>query len=91
MNFLLLFFGLCALGTFAASHARRVIRATPGAATTGCYIVKLSDSVTSDQLEVALEEVAKQASEKKVYERVEGDTAKIFTMKLSHEAAEKVI
>ena len=91
MNFFLLCFGLYALGTFGPSYARRVIRATPGAATTGCYIVKLSDSVTSGQFEAALEEVAPLASEKKVYERVEGDVAKIFTMKLSHEAAKKVI
>lgn len=90
MHFLLLCFVLYASGTLAPAHARRVIRATQGAATTGCYIVKLNDSVTHDQFESALQEVVPLASESKVYEKVEGDVAKIFTMKLSHEAAEKV-
>ena len=91
LRFLLfLYVTVCTLNTFAPSHARRVIRAVPGASTTGGYIVKLRDSVTHDQFEAAVEQATSLASESKVYERVEGAVAKIFAMKLSHDEAEKV-
>ena len=80
----------CTLDTFTPSQARRVIRAVPGASTTGCYIVKMSNSVTHDQFEAAVQRATSQATESKVYARVEGDVAKIFTMKLSHAEAEQV-
>ena len=87
---LLLLVTVCTFNTFTPSHARRVIRAVPGASTTGCYIVKLSDSVTHDQFEAVVQQATSMAKESKIYERVEGDVAKIFSMKLSHAEAEKV-
>ena len=89
-SLLLLYVTLCTLTTFTPSHARRVIRAVPGASTTGCYIVKLSDTATHEQFEAAVQQATSMANESKVYEKVEGDVAKIFTMKLSHDEAEKV-
>ena len=87
---LLLYLTVCTLDAFTPSHARRVIRAVPGASTTGGYIVKLSDSVTHDQFEAAVQQATSLAKEINIYERVEGDVAKIFAMKLSHAEAEKV-
>ena len=89
-SLLLLYVMVCTLTTFAPSHARRVIRAVPGTSTTGFYIVKLSDSVTHDQFETTLQQATSMASESKVYEKVEGDVAKIFTMRLSHDEADNV-
>ena len=87
---LLLLVTACILGTVTPLHARRVIRAVPGASTTGCYIVKLSDSVTHLQFEAAVQQATSLVKESKIYERVEGDVAKLFTMKLSHDEAENV-
>ena len=87
---LLLYVTMCTFYAFTPSSARRVIRAVPGASTTGCYIVKLSDSVTHDQFEAAVQQANSLAKESNVYTRVEGDVAKIFAMKLSHAEAEKV-
>lgn len=87
---LLLYVVLLALGSLAPVNGRRVIRAAPGAATTGCYIVKLKDSVTHEQFEAAVKQVTPLATEDKVYAKVEGVVSKIFAMKLSHTAAEKV-
>ena len=89
-SLLLLYVTVCTLITFTPSHARRVIRAVPGTSTTGFYIVKLSDSVTHNQFEAAVQQATSMASESKVYEKVEGEVAKIFTMKLSHDEADKV-
>ena len=70
--------------------ARRVIRAAPNADKTGSYIIKLVDSVDHEQFNSAVASVASLVSDQTVFERVEGDVAKIFSMKLSHEEAEKV-
>ena len=89
-SLLLLYVTVCTLTTFAPSHARRVIRAVPGASTTGFYIVKLSDSVTHNQFETTVQQASSMANESRVYKKVEGDVAKIFTMRLSHDEANKV-
>ena len=87
---LLLCVAACMLDTFTPVNARRVIRAVPETSKTGGYIVKLSDSVTHDQFEAVVQQATSLAKESNVYERVEGDVAKIFAMKLSHVEAERV-
>lgn len=90
LTLLLLCCALFALGPLVPVQGRRVIRAAPGAATTGCYVVKLRDSVTHDQFESAVQQVAPLATETKVYAKVEGDVSKLFAMKMSPEAADRV-
>ena len=70
-------------------YGRRVIRAAPGSATTGCYVVKLKDSVNHEQFMAAVRQVTPLAMESKLYTKVEG-VVNLFTMKLSHAAADKV-
>ena len=87
---LLHFIGLLAISSLVApAHGRRVIRAAPGATTTGCYVVKLDDSVNHEQFMRTVDEVTPLAMEKKLYTKVEG-VVNVFTMKMSHAAAEKV-
>lgn len=87
---LLYFVGLLAISSLVApAHGRRVIRAAPGATTTGCYVVKLNDSVNHEQFMRAVDQVTPLAMEEKVYAKVEG-IINVFAMKLSHRAAEKV-
>ena len=90
LTLLLLYLALLAPGTLVPVHGRRVIRAAPGSATTGCFVVKLKDSATHEQFESAVNNVIPFATENKVYTRVEGEVSKMFTMKMSHEAAEAV-
>ena len=85
----LLVFSVLFLGN-SPVFARRVIRAAAGANITGSYIIKLADSVDHEQFDAAVASVASLVSDQNVYERVEGDAAKIFSMKITHEEAEKV-
>lgn len=87
---LLLCLALLALGTLVPVQGRRVIRAAPGSATTGCFVVKLKDSATHEQFESALNQVIPLATEDKVYTKVEGEVSKMFTMKMSHDVANAV-
>ena len=90
---MLVYFGVFSVLILGSSpvHARRVIRAAAGAPTTGCYIVKLSDSITHDQFDRAVRDVASLANDSKVYERIDGEVTKLFTMNITHEEADQVI
>ena len=71
------------------SIAKRVLQAAPGAATTGNYIVKLSQDTTHERfLEVV--NLIEHDSDSTVHSSVDGQFAKFITARLSEDAIKKV-
>ena len=83
-------FAILALSPLAAVQAGEIIHAPNGTDTTGLYVIRLSDSVTLEQFETAVESATAIANETTVYTRVNGTVSNLFTMKLSQEEAELV-
>ena len=84
-------FTLLVLGPLVNVQGRIVIRAPPGASTTGYYVIKLSDAVTQKQFNSTVKQVTQfPIQDITVYIRVEGPVLWMFTMSLSYEEAEMV-
>ena len=71
-------------------ESRRVIRAAPGAETTGNYIVVLDKDTDHSTFELVAGEVEKESVDHKIAEKVEGPFAKIVAAKITEEAAHRV-
>ena len=71
-------------------ESRRVIRAVPGAETTGNYIVVLDKDTDHSTFELVAGEVRNKSVDHKIAEKVEGPFAKIIAAKITEEAAHKV-
>ena len=73
----------------AAVQARRVIRAAPGTATTGQYMVVLSSDTSHERFEAIAERIQTQALNSKIH-KIESSFAKMIVSKMSVDEAHQV-
>ena len=73
----------------AAVQTHRVIRAAPGIATTGQYMVVLTPDTSHETFEAIADKVQSQSLSSKIY-KIEGSFAKVIVAKLSVDEAHKV-
>ena len=71
------------------AQARRVIRAAPGAETTGSYIVVLKDNTAHSRFEAIADEVRKKSVDSKIF-KVESSIAKVVAADISEKSAHEV-
>lgn len=75
-------------GPLPAVQAREIIHvANETNMTTGLFVIRLGDSVTQSQFDEIVQNVTVLAKDKKVYARVNGTVANLFTMRLTEEEA----
>ena len=73
----------------AGAQARRVIRAVPGAKTTGRYMIVLTPETSHERFEAISEEVKSESSISDIH-TVEGPFTKMIVTKISVDEANKV-
>ena len=74
--------------TFELVSCRRVIRAAPDAEKTGCYMIRLEQSLTSEEFEQVKHEIVKYSKEL-IYEEND-DLLKVVTVKVDESKVDKV-
>ena len=73
------------------AQTRRVIRAAPGAETTGNYIVVLKENTTHNRFEAIVDEVRNKSVDSKIFEKVESPIAKVVAANISEQSAHEVL